>query len=382
MRRLIRSIAFVLTLVAAFAASSTGLFALGSAIHSERLSMNLTMMIFGLPRPLQRLRAHSLNPDTFTIAFMGDSTVIAYPEGQTIHERLESVLIPQWLGPGRISVESLSSLGMTPAGFFLIQDKITEARPDVAIVTANLTLIRDSLPPNLHRPELAGWVRSHRLYDALIGLGLHKFGVTADRLFLYKSIVSAGWAGIWMAQLAGQAHLGHLREVVEEAVAEKTGWTAQQDHTRQRDLRRGTESLLPRTPPRLTRIGAQRMVGEPMAGIDADQWAIRILRAILEEFARTGRATVLYVPPINIDHLKSVGVYDEAGLAKSLATLERIAYETDAEFADLHDLLPDAAFRDTGAHLTYAPGYDGPTIVAEALAPYVMIQTRAVAQNR
>ena len=107
-----------------------------------------------------------------------------------------------------------------------------------------------------------------------------------------------------------------------------------------------------------------------------------MLRAVLENFADAGTAAVLYVPPINVEHLQSVDAYDSDGLQRSLQTLEQIALETGAEFADLHDLLPDAAFRDHGGHFTHDPPYDGPVLVAEALAPYVLVQARSIARAR
>jgi len=109
---------------------------------------------------------------------------------------------------------------------------------------------------------------------------------------------------------------------------------------------------------------------------------MQVIDALLRDFAAVGTATVLYVPPITVEHLQRVGVYDERGLGRTIATLENIARAAGAEFADLHDLLPDAAFRDNGGHFTHDPPYDGPVLVAEALAPYVLVQARAVAQTR
>jgi hypothetical protein len=381
MRHAARTTVFILTLAVAAATTANGMFALGHAVHTERIGMNL-MVMFAIPLSLRTLEAHSHNPTTYTVAFMGDSTVISYPEGQTVDAHLQETADSMWPGPGRIHVESLSSLGMSPGSFYLIQDEVAASRPDIAIVTANLGMIRDPFPPHLKQPGLAGWVSVDRFYDTLVRLDLHKFGVTTDRLLIYKLFVTAKRAGNWMIQTQHQARLGHLRKAVESAVAEKTGWTGETTSYHER-FRRNRDKLILRTEPdRLNEVGAKRRTRELMAGIDEDHWTVEVLQAILEEFADAGTSTVLYVPPINVEHLRSVGVYDEAGLTHSLETLERIATKTGAEFADLHDLLPDVAFRDTGGHFTHAAPFDGPALVAEALTPYVLLQARALAQAR
>ena len=211
MRRAVRTVGFVLAFAAAGITTVNGLFALGHMAHPERLATKL-MVMFAMPSYLKILRAHSLDPDTYSVAFMGDSTVVSYPKGQTVDARLQEALVSQWPGPGRVQVQSVSSLGMAPAGFFLVQDEINSAKPDIAIVTANLGWLRDPFPPRFQRPELAGWVKAERIYDTLVTLDLHKFGVTADRLLLYKLFVSTKHVGEWMLQVNHQAYLGYLRE--------------------------------------------------------------------------------------------------------------------------------------------------------------------------
>jgi hypothetical protein len=299
-----------------------------------------------------------------------------------VDARLQEKLLQDWVGPGRIHVESLSSFGLTPPAFFLLQDEITIAGPDIVVVTVNLSSIRDPMPEVVKIPELAGWVATSRFYETLAGLDMFKFGVTADRLLLYKMFVVAQGSDTWVDQSTSQARLGHLRGAVESAVADRTGWTGDVELQQSRKTRRASRAFLPGEPGRPTRARAQQSIGEVMAGVDEGHWVLEILRATFEEFSSRGISTILYVPPSNLHHWQKVGVYDEAGLARSIASLERVAYETGTEFADLHDLLPDAAFRDAGGHFTHAPPYDGPALVAEALAPYVVVQARAVAYSR
>jgi hypothetical protein len=379
MRPVLRIPTIFITLVVAAAVATTAVFALGRAVHPDNPDVNLKVMI-EIKRQLNRIAAHRGDPDVYSIAFLGDSTVIGYPEGLTVDKRLETVLASEWAGPSELRVESLSAMGMAPAAFYLLQDLINEAGPDIAIVTANLAVIRDPLSMELRRPELAGWVEFRRFYAALVTRDLHKFGVTADRLLLYKLFASTGVTPHWLSLSRQQARLGHLRESAERNIAERTGWTGETSTRLTRQVAARVESFDANDPSRRTAEGARRYMGELMAGIDEDHWVLGVLRAILDDFRARGTATILYIPPVNVERLRTVGVYDEAGLSRSLELLEHIAIETGAEFADLHDLLPDTVFRDGGGHFKYEPPYDGPRLVAAALAPYVQIQARAVAR--
>jgi hypothetical protein len=381
MRRVSSFIACCCALAAAAIITARGMFALGYALYPGPVPVQFSL-VDAMSRALGVIAAHSRNPLTCTVAFVGDSTVVAYPLGQTVDARLQEKLSQDWVGPGRLHVESLSAFGLTPPAYFLLQDTISVAEPDIVIVTVNLSSIRDPIPEAVKVPELAGWVAASRFYETLAGLDLFKFGVTADRLLLYKMFVLADGSGTWLEQSTSQARLGHLREAVESAVAVKTGWIGDVEAQRARKTHRAKRAFQPGESVRPTRARSQESIGEVMAGVDEEHWVVETLRATLAEFASRGIATILYVPPTNLDHWRTVGVYDEAGLARSIASLERIAYETGAEFADLHDLLPDAAFRDAGGHFTHAPPYDGPALVADALAPYVAIQARTVAHSR
>jgi hypothetical protein len=368
-------------LVAAATASANWMFSLGRAIHPERPAVNL-VVIAGLLRPLKTLNTLDGKPELISVGFMGDSSAIAYPSGRRVHQRLHETLERRRSGPTRYHVTSLSSLGMTPAGFYLLQDEINEAHPDIAIVTANLALLRDPLPRMLERPQLAGWVAPERWWDTLVGLDLHKYGVTADRLLLYNLLVRADLLQTWLLQTTEQARLGHMREDLEQTVADRFGFRTEVSTRSTRRLRLLSDSMQQLDPPRRNTASAQAYYGEIMDGLDEGHWVLEILQALLEDFARAGTAVILYVPPINVEHVRSIGVHDEAGLMQSLAALERIARQTGAEFADLHDILPDEAFRDTGGHFTHESPYDGPLIVAATLSTYVEILGRQIATTR
>ena len=59
-------------------------------------------------------------------------------------------------------------------------------------------------------------------------------------------------------------------------------------------------------------------------------------------------------------------------MARSMARVEAVAQHRGAAFLDLHDLLPDVAFRDSMNHLTQDAEPDGAQLVAERIAPLVV----------
>ncbi len=380
MRRKIRSVTRLLVFVSATVASAATLFALGQAMHPAKPDVSLDATI-GIRHHLANLGAVEKNPGVHSVVFMGDSTVVGYPKGRTVDVHLRNILVGSWAGRGRVHVESLSEMGMTPAGFYLLQDLISDAGPDIAIVTANLPLIRELLPPALRRPELAGWLQPRRMFATLVDLDLHKFGVTADALLLHKAFVSAG-ASTWISQRQQQARLGYLRGAVEDFVADTTSWTTERETRNARLLLSQASLVDANDPTRRNPKSARSYVSDLMAGVDDDHWVLEVLHAILSDFRAAGILTVLYVPPINVDRLRAVGVYNDAGVEKTLAALQRLAEATGAEFADLHALLPDAVFRDGGGHYKHEAPHDGPQMVAQALAPYVQLQLLAASQAR
>jgi hypothetical protein len=101
-----------------------------------------------------------------------------------------------------------------------------------------------------------------------------------------------------------------------------------------------------------------------------------MLVAALRIYREAGIYTHLYVGPVNVEHFERLGIYDERGVAETLAVLRRIASEHAAEFSDLHALLPDRGFRDAGGHLAWEGDLDAQGELIEVLAPRVAAQAR------
>jgi hypothetical protein len=59
------------------------------------------------------------------------------------------------------------------------------------------------------------------------------------------------------------------------------------------------------------------------------------------------------------------------GLDRTLAQIAAVVGRRGASFVDLHDALPDAAFRDYLDHYVDGPDLQGSRLIAERLAPQV-----------
>ncbi len=114
--------------------------------------------------------------------------------------------------------------------------------------------------------------------------------------------------------------------------------------------------------------------GLAMRGVESDHPVIQLLRATVREFESNGIRTVAYVVPFNVGWARSLGLYDGAGVARSVHAIGSALEAEGALVVDLHDLLPDRGFRDAGNHFTVDDQIDGPDRVAIRLAPLVSAQ--------
>jgi hypothetical protein len=107
-------------------------------------------------------------------------------------------------------------------------------------------------------------------------------------------------------------------------------------------------------------------------GVGPDHPVIQVLAATLRVFREAGIPTLVFTIPINVEFMDSVSSYDSARLARTIRSVRQAARDGGAGYLDLHELLPDAGFRDAPGHLAYEGDIDGPRRLAVALAPSVL----------
>ena len=120
-----------------------------------------------------------------------------------------------------------------------------------------------------------------------------------------------------------------------------------------------------------TASGSQGANAQERSGASGDANRLHILKATLDYFHRSGIPTVVWVAPVNIDHLRSLGLSID-GLSRSLGTIRKLVESSGAGFVDFHALLPDGAFRDARDHVTPDGEASGATALGEVLARVIL----------
>jgi hypothetical protein len=324
---------------------------------------------------LANLERHRGRPGVVQVAVLGDSTSVSYPDGRRVYERLYQQANRLAHGRPRIRVVNLGSHGAGPFDYYFLADRIAEARPDQAVIGFNLGSMGRAWRRSLSRPELAGFVGASRLAEA-IRLPLHWIGLRTDQLLFYGAIVGAGGYDLWRLLQHEQVRLGSARATVESWVGERTGSHPEVPFQRSLKKARLARDLTPGGGNRYNARALRQHYGAALAGADPDHPVLRIFAAMVSCFERSGIETLVYTVPLNVEHLDAVGIFDAAGLATTIASLEAAVREAGGRFVDLHDLLPDPGFRDAPGHFTVEEPIDGPARVAAVLAPIVVAEAR------
>jgi hypothetical protein len=321
---------------------------------------------------LQRLAADRSQREC--IGFLGDSTVMAYPSGQKVPEQVQLAL--QRAAPDRFQVLSLAAPGSASFDSYAVSFPISRSSIDRMVVAFSLASLSTSAKSTARhwrarfaRPELAGWIPPRHLIRAM-DLPLHAFGITFDRLLLSIALFELDLVETWHRYSAEQVRaVGGLRALrrAAEPGKRRTGWPTVRVYRH--------PTIRNRFP-----AGAMRgLLAGALAGAASDHPMLRLLHAALEVFRAAGVATLVYAVPIDVEHMRRIGVYDAAGIETTLAALERVVTSTGATFLDLHDLLPTTGFRDPAGHFAFEEPTNGPQIVAEKLAATLL---RDAAPNR
>ena len=306
------------------------------------------------------------------VGFLGDSMLVGYPPKRRVPVRLQQA-VDVLMGPGeadRVRIYSLATPGLGPFDYYFLAERVAGASPDQAILPVNLASFSDGWRAAFARPALAGWIPPSRLPEAF-GLPLDRIGLTADRLLSYVAVVQAGAARPWKALMVEQARTGRARERVRARVGESVGSEARASFDRASLAFHEARVMLPGNE-RLSFTGVRERYGRALDGLGPDDPSLRMLAATIRVLREGGAEVLVYTSPANVEHVAAVGAANPAGLDRTLAAVAAVARENGARFVDLHDLLPDAGFRDPGGHLSIAGEIDGPMVLARHLAPTIV----------
>jgi hypothetical protein len=265
---------------------------------------------------------------------------------------------------------NLALLGLSYFEYYPFADRIASLEPGAIVVAFNLQWLSDAWRNMMSRPEVFGWLPPRDLPDAF-ALPLYRWSITADRLLLYTGLVQAGLVEPWYRYRLQQVRTGSavnlVRAKLQDRMKNWAGGTGGQATGLPPQPPAGTKERPNRFNPRFV----DRLYGAAFSGIDRDYPPLQIFAALIDRFGRNGIPVIVYIVPANMEYMRSLGLVDEKGLAETIDTLSTLVYESGGILVDLHELLPDQAFRDATGHFTHEGEYDGPQLVASRLLPVV-----------
>jgi hypothetical protein len=355
------------SLVAAFA----GAFALAAgaipgALDAAGVPYNEVGLEVGLSLSYtaERIAAKRARP---RILFLGDSLVMDLsPPDRSVPTRLRALLRAEGALAGG-QLHRLAAPGMGGFSHYFLSEVFAALQPDLVILSVNLRWFSRAWN-RAERAVLVGWLPVRRWPEAA-SLPLHAVGVTADFALLQRALVASGAVTGWYRLRREQVRVVHGRERLEERLQ---AWVGQRAGTRYRALHAAAERGRLVSRGRITPLNARRLLGAVFQGISADNPTLNALDRLIARFRAAGAHCLVYAAPLNVEHLRRLGVYDARGVERSIAGLEAVVRRHGGTFLDLHDLLADVDFADFSDHLKLDAEYDVSTRVARALVPGVL----------
>lgn len=354
--------------VGVFAVAAVGTLFLGARaldhaqVRTPAVGINVVQVLF---EHLEGIRTAGAEPGPPLLAFLGDSVSISVRGGApTVPRALRRELGDDF------RLHLLAALGAGPFDYYFLADEIAAAHPDHVVIAFSLQSLGDFFR-SLSRQRMSGWVAPARLPRVLFA-PTHWIGLNADDLLMNVAIVQASGVDAWRWLLTEQARLGVARGDLSDWLGDAVGRKGPQMFDMARFGHRRLQTRLDDPDRDRYRADAEwRHYGAVLSGLDEGHPVMSVLADTLGVFRRAGIRSLVYVNPINVEHLAAVGVLEKARLEGSLEMLESVVRAEGGDFLDLHALLPDAAFRDATGHLGPPAAADGPDQIAAAVAAHL-----------
>ena len=325
--------------------------------------------------------------DTLRIAFMGDSTADPPVRINSLPFRLNERLSSWRTGGPPAEVYSLAAPALGSVTYHFLAPDIIAAEPDlivwqVAFAHTNSYWLRG----NTHH-EFAGQLSILDLADLAL-LPIHHLDLSADDLLEYKLLMAPGLRSLWAWTVEEQSRVQKARNALEKGLVGEESIGPELGFGRMEALNQNGRQLV-RIEGR-ARFAGKRAIhqqGEGLRGLRPDHVVARILGKTLALFRDAEIPVVIYLNPINIEYLRSIGVVDEDLLRTSVETYRSVAAEYGATFIDFHDALPDASFVDAQGHFHRTEAFDAAGRMIDRIQPAVtneldrIVRRRASAQS-
>ena len=310
-------------------------------------------------RIVNRMSAFEKHAPAFPkIAFLGDSTAVSYDSRDWVTTVLRHGL-QRRIPKARAKVFAFTFSGMHPSEYYYLSSSISEGSPDAAVIVFNLASFDRSWIGGTSHGQLAGWVAPGMIPEMLF-MPLHWMGISLDELLLYVITVQLGLGDFWIGAAEKQEK---LRELYDD-------WT--ESFGKPPEVILGVQVRkvwnLSSKPHRPTPYYVRQRWGDALDGVDPDHPILSIYGSTVEKYRALDIPVWVYITPINLEYFDTLQMLDREGLDHTIASIRQVVEANGAQLIDLHDLLPDAGFRDATGHYTVDSPVDGTLILGEALA--------------
>jgi len=262
-------------------------------------------------------------------------------------------------------------LGLSLAAEYFIADDLAELGEDRVVLEVNLRLLAAACGGCWHYPDLAGHVRPARYPEAL-RLLLDVMGIIANRLVFYRLVVASGFEPVWASLVQTQARFYNLRDRIEPAFEAQVGLETAEARRRGAYLAAFAD-LTMTDKPREPREHVLGKVWAAREGVDETYPPLGLLGGIVRRLAEAKKRPLVWIAPVNVDHLRSIGV-SVSGFDVSAAAIRSVVERNGGTILDLHDALRDADFVDSFDHPTTKGDAPGSAIIAERIAAVLLAE--------
>jgi hypothetical protein len=123
---------------------------------------------------------------------------------------------------------------------------------------------------------------------------------------------------------------------------------------------------------RLQPTSAALVLGKVLAGLGENEPTLEILGELVRRLHAKGSEVLVVAQPMNVEHLRSIGVLEDANLQSSIRRLRDVTIANGGEFLDFHQKLPDRAFRDSQDHINFQDSSNPAATIAAPLIKWIL----------
>jgi hypothetical protein len=283
-----------------------------------------------------------------SVVFFGDSTVAQYTLSPPL-PNLTNTALSQLRGRPWINMINVSAPGAGITQYAFLADHVASFQPDLVIWQLSFFQFTDRWTGSNGAPELVGFVDARRLPE-ILAMPVERFRLSLADIVLQQGIVRLGLHDVHRSLRESQLRFAHLIELAQDALNPNRGRKPED----RAQLIRGRGYMRRHMdmghPGRYSANGELVHFGRTLHGLEPDDAKVRLLRSGIEALVDRGVDVLVYLNPTNLDNLRRTGVYDEAGLERTVDVIREAVEASGGHFVTLHTLLHDADFKDAAGH--------------------------------